>query len=366
MGAPPNCAASSRTNFVSSQCCARNSTSRCSAPSMGRQSRLQPASRARRTRTTGRNSTLGAHLISGLNALFTGKRPGRERAPGNQHVALRPAPPGKAVAAARNPARGYGRRLSGTGIVVAGYPDQALARCNEALDLAQTPSISLSITQAMAMLALLHQARGDYPTTRHWVHQASKHAHDQGHPYWSALAGVLAGWLRANDGQVDAGVQDISSEVSQRTSRLARCWAGPGSCCCSQKPISAESATTKPSRRWQVHCGIAKKTGEAYYAAEIHRTLGRSAAVAAGGTRQLPCGRSALSSRSLEIAQRQGARVLGTADRDEPGPAVAGARQVDATASAVLSRICVQPVHRRLRYPRLAGGRRPPPATNAT
>jgi predicted ATPase len=186
-----------------------------------------------------------------------------------------------------------------------GYPDEALARCNEALELARTPSISLSISQAMAMLAIVHQARGEMELTRHWVHQASRHARDQGHVYWSALCGVLAGWLRAQDGYVDAGVLEISRNIAsyQATGALlGRSWL----------LLLLAEAYQQGARYDEALAALAgalrhvESTGEAYYAAEIYRCWGEIL-LAAGGA-SAPVAAEGRFARSLEIARTQGAR----------------------------------------------------------
>lgn len=249
--------------------------------------------------------TLGGHLSVGLNALFTGKF---AQAESHLETSMSYFDPDRQMKHVLQQgillgvtAGSYRARA----LWMLGFPDRALARCHQALQLAQTPSISLSITQAMAMLALLHHARGEYQETRRWVHQTLKHAHDQGHVYWSALAGVLAGWLRARDGLVDAGVQDISRSIAmyqQTGARLGRSWF----------LLLLAEAYQWGERYDEALAALAgalrhvEETGEAYYAAEIHRCWGE--VLLASSRQDMAAIAEARFLRSLEIARAQGAR----------------------------------------------------------
>jgi predicted ATPase len=249
---------------------------------------------------------LGASLISGLNALFTG-RP--ELA--NTHL--------KSSMSYFDPLR-EARHVAQHGILLGvtagayraralwmlGHPDQALACCNETVEQARTPSISLSVTQAMTMLAIVHQARGENDLARHRIHQALKHAREQGHAYWSALGGIVAGWLRAQDGQVDAGVAEISRNIATYHSTgalMARSWF----------LLLLGEAYLRGGRHDEALAALAgalrhvESTGEAYYAAEIHRCWGE-ALLAAGGS-GADAAAEVRFTRALEIARAQGARA---------------------------------------------------------
>ncbi len=248
---------------------------------------------------------LGGHLAAGLYALFTGAF-GRANRHLERSSALFDLRTERTQALQHGIVLGVtGGAYRGRALWMLGYPDQALGRCNDALLLARTPSISLSVTQAMAMLATLHQVRGEIALTDHWARQTKVHARDQGHPYWSALSGVLGGWVRAIEADPDEGAAEIlrHMEIYAGTgSRLGLSWF----------LLLLAEAYQQGQRYDQGLAAIADAldhvagTGETYYAAEIHRRRGELFLARAQGAARDDAANAF--ARSLDIAREQGAR----------------------------------------------------------
>ena len=68
-----------------------------------------------------------------------------------------------------------------------GYPDQAVARGEEAIGLAQSAGLSLTLTQALGMLGIVHQARRDHTSTMQWIQKAIEHSAETAIPIGSCL-----------------------------------------------------------------------------------------------------------------------------------------------------------------------------------
>ncbi len=96
----------------------------------------------------------------------------------------------------------YGRTLS-----ILGYPDQALEYSNQAVSLAQTLSMPLTLAQAQGMLALLYQVRREFDFAEEWADKNIAYATAQGFPYWRTLGSILKGWLLHQRGESELGIR---------------------------------------------------------------------------------------------------------------------------------------------------------------
>jgi predicted ATPase/DNA-binding winged helix-turn-helix (wHTH) protein len=90
-----------------------------------------------------------------------------------------------------------------------GYPDQALARTEAALALAEDAAHSFSLAHAQQQAACLHQYRGEAEQVRARAAAAVALAEPQGYVYHSAAATVLEGWALAALGQPEPGIREI-------------------------------------------------------------------------------------------------------------------------------------------------------------
>src|SRR5262249_46030393 len=88
-----------------------------------------------------------------------------------------------------------------------GYPDQGLARNDEAVTLAQQIVHPFSLGFALSCAAVFHQYRRDGRATQEHAEAAIRLAKEQGFPHWMALGGILRGWALAHQGQVKEGIE---------------------------------------------------------------------------------------------------------------------------------------------------------------
>jgi predicted ATPase len=90
-----------------------------------------------------------------------------------------------------------------------GYPDQALQRGQQALELARELRHHSSLGAAEALVALLRQLRRDVTETLELAEVLQDLAADQGHRFYLAAAYVLRGWALVYRGHNGEGMAQI-------------------------------------------------------------------------------------------------------------------------------------------------------------
>jgi len=95
-----------------------------------------------------------------------------------------------------------------------GDPHHALVHATSALKLAEAVDHPFSLCQSHAVIALLHQFRGDFQLTRHHSDQASEIAIRLGFPYLVASERARRGWLCVQSGNPSEGIDDIREGIA--------------------------------------------------------------------------------------------------------------------------------------------------------
>jgi predicted ATPase len=83
-----------------------------------------------------------------------------------------------------------------------GYPDQGLARSQEAMTLAQQMTHPYSLGYALGFAAICHALRREVRAAREHAEATIRLATDQGFPIFMAHGAILHGWALAHQGQV--------------------------------------------------------------------------------------------------------------------------------------------------------------------
>src|SRR5208283_3513909 len=86
------------------------------------------------------------------------------------------------------------------------YPDRALEYSNEAVALAGTLSMPITLAQAQGMHGLLYQVRREIDLAEEWADKNIAYATAQGFPYWRTLGSILKGWLLDQRGESELGI----------------------------------------------------------------------------------------------------------------------------------------------------------------
>ncbi|ANG62875.1 hypothetical protein A8C75_10525 [Marinobacterium aestuarii] len=90
-----------------------------------------------------------------------------------------------------------------------GQPDTAMRRCEKMLSLAEKVNHPFSLAFALGYAAELYQLRGEVERVRERAEAAVALSIEQGFPYWQAQGGVLLGWVMAQQGDVDGGIEKM-------------------------------------------------------------------------------------------------------------------------------------------------------------
>jgi DNA-binding winged helix-turn-helix (wHTH) protein/predicted ATPase len=75
-----------------------------------------------------------------------------------------------------------------------GYPDRALAQCQEALRLAQDLAHPHSVVYALHFCCVVHQFRGEVETAREMAEAVVALATEHGFAFWRAYGAIMQGW----------------------------------------------------------------------------------------------------------------------------------------------------------------------------
>jgi class 3 adenylate cyclase/predicted ATPase len=92
---------------------------------------------------------------------------------------------------------------------ILGYPDQGLARSQEAVTLAQQCAHPLSLSFVLTFTAMFHQFRRELHATQECVEATIVLATEQGFPLWVAVGSLLRGWTLVQGGEAQEGVEQM-------------------------------------------------------------------------------------------------------------------------------------------------------------
>lgn len=187
-----------------------------------------------------------------------------------------------------------------------GYPQRALDRLEDGLQLAHELNHPFTLTQALALATSLHQLRGEVqPTLERGEASLALAAKHGSFPYWTAIVGATRGWALGESGDVQSGLNEIrrARAAYEATGALVvRPWF------LGRLAESCRSANELPEAFTLVDeaCAEAQRTGEGLHQSDLERlrgdlTLQRGGPDAAGEAQ-------AYFLRASERARAQGAR----------------------------------------------------------
>jgi hypothetical protein len=92
-----------------------------------------------------------------------------------------------------------------------GYPDQGLARSQEAVMLAQQSAHPLSLSNILSFEAIFHQFRREVTAVQEHAEAAIRVAQEQGFPQWIAAGSLMCGWgLAQQAGQTKERIEQLT------------------------------------------------------------------------------------------------------------------------------------------------------------
>jgi predicted ATPase len=156
---------------------------------------------------------------------------------------------------------------------VLGYPDQALARSQAAVTLAQQLAHPLSLSFAWGEAAVCHQFRREGHTAQAHAAAALHLATDQGFPHWRAYGALLHGWALAHQGEAKEGIEQLHQGMMARRATgaaLARPYF-------LSLLVEAHGTTVQPEAGLTTLTEaftLAETSGECWYVPELYRLKG--------------------------------------------------------------------------------------------
>jgi class 3 adenylate cyclase/predicted ATPase len=155
-----------------------------------------------------------------------------------------------------------------------GYPDQGLARSDEALTLAQQSVHPFSLGFALCWAAAFHQYRREVHCTQERAEAAISLATDQGFPYFMAIGSLLRGWALAQQaGQAREGIEQITQGLMTYRATGAELWRPYGLVLLAE----VHGTIREPEAGLTVlveALTLAETTGARWYVSELYRLKG--------------------------------------------------------------------------------------------
>jgi predicted ATPase len=154
-----------------------------------------------------------------------------------------------------------------------GYPDQALARSQAAVTLAQQVAHPLSLSFALGEAAVFHQFRREGRAAQAHAAAAIQLTTDQGFPHWRAYGAIVHGWALAHQGEAQEGIAQLQQGM------LARLATGAALA----RPyflsllVEAHGATGQPEAGLTALTEaftLVETSGECWYVPELYRLKG--------------------------------------------------------------------------------------------
>ena len=166
--------------------------------------------------------------------------------------------------------------LTGLGIVLfcLGFPDQALARSSAAIAEARRLARPLSLPMSLANGATVLSLVGDTAALDERADELVAVATEQGFPLWRAFGTIYCGWVKAKNGGVAEGISLLRSGLAAYRATRGELWMPhfvallAGAC---EIAGQIEEGLTLLDDALQ----IAERTGERWFAAELHRHKGQ-------------------------------------------------------------------------------------------
>jgi predicted ATPase len=186
-----------------------------------------------------------------------------------------------------------------------GYPETALTRVYEGVNLARQAAHAASLEQALASAAIVHQLRREASSARQRAEEALAISREHGFIFRAALNSIFLGWAMAVQGSAEQGIALIIEGLTTYRVTGAEAWRHHYLALLAE----AQSAAGRIGEGLTaVAEGLAVLANdERYYAAELYRIRGELLLAASHDNRAQAQG---CFEQALDIARRQEAKSL--------------------------------------------------------
>jgi predicted ATPase/class 3 adenylate cyclase len=214
------------------------------------------------------------HRAVGIGALWRGE-PGNARRHLEQTLALYDPAGHRSLASLY----AYDPKLAGlAGLACAlfqlGYPEQAVARCREAVEEARQLSHPAGLAYALHHACTLDQARGDSASVREQATMLVALAADQVFPFWQAAGMMFEGWVLAKEGRAVEGIARLANGLTAYQGTGAAL-SVPYYLALSGEAHAAAGRVTEGLSLLAEALAEIHATGERWFEAELHRLKGK-------------------------------------------------------------------------------------------
>ena len=155
-----------------------------------------------------------------------------------------------------------------------GYPDQALARTNEAIAearrLAHPPSLALSLDHGARLLTLV----GEEAPLGEQADQLVALATEQGFPQWQALGTIYRGWVKIRNGEVAEGTSLLCNGSTASRAAGMELWV-PSHLALLARAYEIAGQIAQSVTQLDDALQIVGRTGGRWFAAELNRLKGQ-------------------------------------------------------------------------------------------
>ena len=165
-----------------------------------------------------------------------------------------------------------------------GYPDQSLIRGEEALTLARGLGHPFTMAQTLANTMYLYPLRGEVGRTREAAEATIACADEYGFPYWGSIATIHLGWALAMADAAEAGLERMDAGLAAYR-RTGATLALPWFLGMFAEAQQAAGRCERAAETLDDALALVERTGERFYAAELHRLRGLFLSRAGGGRR---------------------------------------------------------------------------------
>ncbi|VVN30851.1 hypothetical protein PS862_01586 [Pseudomonas fluorescens] len=205
---------------------------------------------------------------------------------------------------------GYALTHSAWSLWFLGFPDQASTRSRDALALANKIFDPFSLAFTLSATSILGQFRHDVQLAEECADAAIKLSLEQGFPFYLAWGTILQGWARAEQGNLDEGIAQITKGIATYQAAgaelgcsyfLALLAAAHGR---AGQPQAGLDAVTDA-------LAMVDRTGEHFYEAELHRLKGMLTLQCPGEDKQdssVQQQAQACFQKAIAVARQQGAK----------------------------------------------------------
>jgi class 3 adenylate cyclase/predicted ATPase len=168
------------------------------------------------------------------------------------------------------------RLYDGMALWLLGYPDRALRICTEARRYAQASRHPFSEAMARTISLRVHQFRGESAIVAGQANAAIALCEEHEFVHYLAMALILRGWAKAQQGELDEGIAEIQEGLEKARATGALLFESYTLGLLADACLKNESYRQAFEFLGQARLRLEEESSERYYAAEIYRLLGET------------------------------------------------------------------------------------------